>query len=233
MRDPDMTAGPDTAPWPRRIARAAALAGLAVIGVLAAAAPAADGRDGPAAVAVPDAYAAEPAPTLQARIAWCESCHGRHGQSPDPDVPMLAGQSAAYLRAQLAAFRTGARADLQMTAIARKLDDAADAALADHFASQARASNHFTPEPGRAAAGAALVERHGCAACHQPGFTGAGTVPRLAGQHPAYLLRQMQAWRAGRRSSPAVDMRAILTPLADDDLDAIAQHLGTLGAPAR
>lgn len=213
MRDPDVTARRRPAPVAVRAALAAALALLVVR---------------PAPLAAVD----EPAPSLPVRIAICESCHGRHGQSPDPDVPVLAGQSAAYLQRQLEAFRSGTRQDPAMSAIARTLDAASVDALARHFAAQPAAWNGFTADPARAAAGAALVERHGCAACHATDFAGGGAVPRLAGQHPAYLLRQMHAWREGRRSSPVADMRALLAPLSEEALEAIAEHFGRLGAPS-
>lgn len=217
MRDPDVTTTRRTA---RRTGHAVLAAALAAALALLVARPA------------PLAAADEPRPSLPVRIAICESCHGRHGQSPDPDVPVLAGQSAVYLQGQLEAFRSGARQDPAMSAIARTLDAASVDALARHFAAQPTAWNGFTADPARAAAGAALVERHGCAACHAADFAGGGAVPRLAGQQPAYLLRQMHAWREGRRSSPVADMRALLAPLSEDALEAIAEHLGRLGAPA-
>ena len=46
-----------------------------------------------------------------ARAAFCMTCHGRGGRSTASYVPKLAGQRAAYLRAQLYAFRDSKRPD--------------------------------------------------------------------------------------------------------------------------
>jgi cytochrome c553 len=64
----------------------------------------------------------------------CATCHGARGLSTAPDAPNLAGQPRIYLAAQLRAFRDGARKHEVMNVIARPLDDAAIAALAEYYA---------------------------------------------------------------------------------------------------
>ena len=65
----------------------------------------------------------------------CTQCHGLRllGQQ---QMPRLAGQHYEYLRAQLAAFRTGKRGDLDgnMTAAAQALSDKDIEVLADYIA---------------------------------------------------------------------------------------------------
>ena len=58
--------------------------------------------------------AAAPAPSAQARpppakAAICAACHGPGGNSPSPQYPMLAGQTARYLYLQLSDFQEGRR----------------------------------------------------------------------------------------------------------------------------
>ncbi len=54
----------------------------------------------------------------------CTSCHGADGISVSPAIPNLAGQKAAYIVKQLKAFKSGARTDMMMNAMAAQLSDA-------------------------------------------------------------------------------------------------------------
>lgn len=51
-------------------------------------------------------------------IAACMGCHGPSGHGIPPNFPRLAGQPAAYLEAQLLAYKSGARVDPVMNSIA-------------------------------------------------------------------------------------------------------------------
>ncbi len=74
-----------------------------------------------------------------------------------------------------------------------------------------------------------------CAACH--GEQGQGDpalgAPRLAGQQPDYLLRQLHAFKSGQRGydpqdSHGAQMRAVVTTLDEADLGRLAQHYAQL-----
>lgn len=69
----------------------------------------------------------------------CSSCHGPGARGVNASFPGLAGQHASYLKAQLEAFRSGARAtdpgDL-MGSVARKLTDEEMVAVSDWLAAQ-------------------------------------------------------------------------------------------------
>ena len=54
----------------------------------------------------------------------CAACHGGNGVSVAGNIPNLAGQKAAYLTAQLQAFKAGERKNEFMNAMASQLDDA-------------------------------------------------------------------------------------------------------------
>lgn len=66
----------------------------------------------------------------------CLQCHGPGGVGVGPAFPALAGQSSAYIAAQLHAFKDGSRPggplDL-MKAVAAKLSDADINAVSNHF----------------------------------------------------------------------------------------------------
>jgi cytochrome c553 len=66
-----------------------------------------------------------------------------------------------------------------------------------------------------------------CAGCH--GIDGYRTaypevyrVPRIAGQHRAYLVRALGAYRSGDRSHPS--MRAVASSLSDEDIADLAAY---------
>ena len=68
-----------------------------------------------------------------------------------------------------------------------------------------------------------------CQGCHgiegwRTAFPEVYKVPRIAGQHPAYLVKALQAYRSGERSHPT--MKAIAASLSDRDMADIAAYYG-------
>lgn len=59
----------------------------------------------------------------RAKALLCQACHGIDGLSKVPDAPNLAGQTAAYVAAQLQAFKSGARKNEAMSLVASTLSD--------------------------------------------------------------------------------------------------------------
>ena len=83
------------------------------------------------------------------------------------------------------------------------------------------------PAPGNAAAGKQKTAM--CIGCH--GIAGWRTaypevyhVPMIHGQHQAYIVKALQAYRSGERSHPS--MRAIAASLTDDDMANLAAYYG-------
>ena len=71
-----------------------------------------------------------------------------------------------------------------------------------------------------------LVTRR-CGECHGPNGQGSnGTFPKLAGQNPEYLLRQMFNFSSGARSSTV--MAPQLADLTGNDLVGLADHFSAL-----
>jgi cytochrome c553 len=68
-----------------------------------------------------------------------------------------------------------------------------------------------------------------CAGCHGPALMGTDTVPRLAGLHPVYIVRQLYLFKDGRRGGPgAQPMTKAVEQLDDDDIIELAAYLGSL-----
>ena len=64
----------------------------------------------------------------------CAACHGANGVSVAATIPNLAGQKQAYLAAQLQAFKSGARKNPLMNAIAAQISPADIANAAAYYA---------------------------------------------------------------------------------------------------
>ncbi len=80
---------------------------------------------------------------------------------------------------------------------------------------------------GNAAAG--KVKTFACQGCHGiPGvktaFPEVYSVPKLGGQHPAYIVSALKAYKAGQRSHTT--MQANASTLSDQDMADIAAYYG-------
>ena len=71
----------------------------------------------------------------KAKSGTCAACHGAAGVSAVPMYPNLAGQKEVYLAKQLKDFKSGARKDPVMGAMAMLLSDEDIANLAAFYAS--------------------------------------------------------------------------------------------------
>jgi cytochrome c553 len=164
----------------------------------------------------------------RAKAAVCAACHGPDGNSTNPAWPTLAGQTWRYTYLQLKDFKEGRRGDPQMTPFAANLsrDDMLD--LAAYFAAQKPAAPAFKPDPAKIERGRAKAAEALCTMCHLGGFKGQNEIPRVAGQHPEYIVKQMQDFKSGRRTNDAGNMSAVSKTLSDADIDALAQYLANL-----
>ncbi|HTR58951.1 MAG TPA: cytochrome c [Casimicrobiaceae bacterium] len=75
-----------------------------------------------------------------------------------------------------------------------------------------------------------------CAGCHGiPGWRTAYPevygVPKIGGQHPAYIVKALQEYKSGERSHPS--MKAIAASLSDKDMSDLAAYYGGSAAPGK
>lgn len=230
------------------------------------------------------------------RTFACAHCHLPDGTGR-PENAALAGLPADYIRAQVAAIRSGARdralrptepARLPMEQVADSAADVDVAAAAEYYSrlpmrrrvtiveservpktretrfvylldeaggdeplgarlievpnDTARHERHdpyveyrtYVP-PGSVARGRHLAETGGegatvaCGACHGEGLRGSALAPPLAGRSPSYQLRQLLAFRSGKRHSPAaMAMHPVVARLTVDNMVALAAYAATL-----
>ena len=154
----------------------------------------------------------------------CVACHGQTGVSTNPEWPNLAGQNTAYLADQIRAFRDGTRSNPAMAPFVSGLSEADIVDLATHFSGQ---------KPAAAANGdPTLVERGEnlsayCKACHgMQGRPATGVWPVIAGQHAAYLQKQLTAFKDGKRVNG--HMAAAISALGEAEFAALAAYYSQL-----
>ena len=160
---------------------------------------------------------------LQAKMAYCNTCHGPSGQGFrgfDP-IPRLAGQPVQYLKNQLNAFSARGRSSNIMYNVSHVLSPAMLTALTTSF-------NDLNPKPlggapkELAPEGKRIFEEGvpqanipPCASCHGPQAKGADDFPRLAGQLYDYIFNKLTNWSRERGQNPkAPDASAIMEPIA-------------------
>jgi cytochrome c553 len=167
----------------------------------------------------------------------CASCHGADGAGvTEGSTPRIAGQHYQVLIKQLADFRSGRRRDFRMEELANRHHLAGPRDIADvaaYVSGLESAGVRGIGDGTRATSGALLFGAR-CASCH--GADGRGDparfVPRLAGQHYSYLVRQMYDAVDGRRPT-LVDIHARrIEPLDYDQVRGIADYLSRIAPPA-
>jgi cytochrome c553 len=169
----------------------------------------------------------------------CQACHGVDGNSVNPIWPKLAGQHAEYLARQLAAFKSGARKDPTMSAMALPLSEADIADLSAYFASQVikvesvDATKVIDGEK-LFRGGNKAKQLPACMSCHGPSGAGnpAAGYPALGGQHSAYTTKALQDYRSGVRGGGkdvrGVMMQDIAAKLSDEEIAAVSGYIAGL-----
>ena len=163
-----------------------------------------------------------------AQAQVCAACHGADGNAADPQYPVLAGQSARYLYLQLEDFKEGRRKDPQMSPVAAALAPGDLQPLADYFAKQKQKPTGFKADAAKVAAGRKKADEVLCAMCHGGDFVGQNEIPHEAGQHYAYVRKQLLDFKAKRRTNDAGNMTSVAGTLSDDDIENLAQFIANL-----
>ena len=165
---------------------------------------------------------------VQSKAQVCVACHGPNGNSKDPQYPVLAGQNARYIYLQLQDFKEGRRKDAQMTPMAQPLTREDMLALADYYSKQKQTATAFKADAAKVAAGKKKSDEVLCPMCHLGQFVGQNEIPRVAGQHYAYVKKQLQDFKAKRRTNDAGNMTSVAATLSDDDIENLSQYIANL-----
>ena len=170
------------------------------------------------------------ADNIEEQAHFCAACHGENGVPLEQffPVPVIWGQNLGYLFFQLRDFKSGARKNDVMSPIVEALPREDLMALAQYFSKKPWPK---LQQPRPAGDVAALAQRANasvvCTSCHQDGFIGEGTQPRLAGQERRYLEKTMTEFQSGARgNNPGMtDLMKSLTP---QDISALAAWLAAM-----
>ena len=163
-----------------------------------------------------------------AKAATCAACHGPNGNSTQPLVPILAGQTSRYLYLQMRDYQEGRRSDPQMTPMVKDLTRDELRELADHFAAQKPAPQTFKVDAQKAKLGRAKSEETLCTMCHLGGFAGQNEIPRVAGQHYDYVVKQLRDFKDKKRTNDAGNMTSVSRTLNDTDIENLGHYLAGL-----
>ena len=198
------------------------LAPLLTLVVLALAAPAhAQGdRD------IAEVRRADPAVIKKAEP--CFECHGPNGNSENPLNPILAGQSWRYTYIQLKDFKEGRRSDPTKTRIVAELSRDDMITLGQFFAAQKPAPIKFKVDGAKVDEGRKISDAVLCPMCHGGGFVGQNEIPRVAGQHPEYVRKQLEDFKAKRRTNDAGNMTSVTHTLSDSDIENLSHYIANL-----
>ena len=179
------------------------------------------------------AFAAEDPEIARLATQVCASCHGPHGDSISAAFPRLSGQNAAYIEGQLKAFKDHTRGDpyaqAYMWGMASQLDEDTMKRLAAHYAAEKTKSGR-PGDAARMALGKRIYESGlpdagvpPCISCHGDNAQGKETIPRLAGQHPEYLVKQLAAFKSLQRGNAPV-MHVVTDKMTLDQMRAAAEY---------
>jgi cytochrome c553 len=166
----------------------------------------------------------------------CAICHGSSGGGvEDGSVPRIAGQHREVLIKQLVDYRHDKRWDIRMERYSDKhlLADAQAIADVTGYISQLDRRTPRGVGPGDLVKHGESVYADRCVSCHGRKAEGDAhdVVPRLAGQHYEYVLRQMYDAVDGRRPNFSSSHVRLLAKLERDDLVGVADYLSRLDWP--
>jgi len=167
--------------------------------------------------------------TAREKAKACFACHGPDGNSQNPDYPILAGQNWRYIYIELKDFKEGRRTDPHVAPMVADLSREDMIELGNFFAAQKQAPIKFTADPAKIDAGRKTSDAVLCPMCHLGGFVGSNEVPRVAGQYPQYISKQLHDFKAKRRTNDAGNMTSIAHTLSDADIENLAQYIANLG----
>ena len=165
---------------------------------------------------------------ISTKAQVCIACHGPNGNSQNPDYPILAGQSWRYLYIQLKDFKEARRTDALMSPIAASLSREEMIALGNYFAAQKPLAIAFKADGSRVAAGKKVADAVLCTMCHLGGFSGQNEIPRVAGQYPQYVKKQLADFKAKRRTNDAGNMTSVAGTLSEEDIENLSHYIANL-----
>lgn len=159
----------------------------------------------------------------------CLLCHKMaYAMAPMSTMPLLEAQPARYLYLQIKAYKEKRRPGDPMQTNTANLSDKDMRDIADYLSTQKPLRASYQLDPATIEAGKARAAELRCATCHPPTFYGTDEIPRLAGQTPGYLKKQLEAFGSGTRQHGTGQRSAPVIALEGQEMDGLAQFLASL-----
>ena len=168
------------------------------------------------------------AQTIEEKAQLCAACHGENGVPQEKTTPVIWGQHLGYLYLQLRDYKSGARKNDLMSAVAQTLERDDMMALAQYFSQkpwpELRQPSRAAGRRGESAAGQRVGRVHQL----PPGQLPGRRHPAAAGRPAQGLSRQtMLDFRTGKRGNNP-GMSDLMKAISEDDIAAIAEYLAGL-----
>jgi len=158
------------------------------------------------------------------QLKQCTVCHGENGATLQPTIPILSGQHFYYLYVQLKDFKSGLRKNEIMGPIASQLEKPQMKLLAKYFSEQEWPNLGYRADSAAEIRGETATGAGQCVQCHLGGYEGDSRIPRLAGQHPEYLLSTMTDFKYKKRLNSAAKS-SLFASYNEDDIKAMSEYL--------
>lgn len=178
--------------------------------------------------------------SLDAKILYCDTCHGLQAQGYRGYIPMprLAGLQPQYFESQLRAYIERRRTNPIMVNVAHVLSPSMISGLANYF--QSLNPPPIGGAPRRSIALGKAIYENGlpesnvpaCSVCHGSDAKGQNEIPRLAGQLHEYTVGQLTNWAKVRGQGTTVDTSGIMAPTAHNltkaQIEAVSAYVSYL-----
>ena len=190
-----------------------------------------------AAVAAPKADIAK---GKEVATTICAACHAADGNSGIAMYPKLAAQHTGYIYRQTLDIKEGKRTHgsaAVMKPMVMNLSEQDILNVSSFYSKQQPKPGEANPKQNDPVLGGkiyrgGLVDKKipACMSCHGPsgaGIPGGGTeivaYPRLGGQHMAYVVDQMKAYKTGQRKNAI--MEDIAKRMTEEELNSVANFI--------
>lgn len=163
----------------------------------------------------------------------CFLCHGEQGESTSEVFPRLAGQHAAYVAKQLAAFQNGQRKSSTMAPMVAKLTPDEMLALGRYY-EKMTLPREEAKDPLLAAMGRYIYHSGNkfsglpaCASCHGAAAEGSANLPRLATQFSGYVHNQLKSFNKRERTNDNAVMHSVADKMTELEMAAVAEYVSS------
>ncbi len=157
----------------------------------------------------------------------CVSCHGPD-ETVNNETPILAGQTWRYLYLQMKDFKEGQRTNQYMKPLMKDMSKKDMYNLAAYYSESKYKAKNEKGDEALIDQGRKVAENALCTMCHLGSFKGQNEVPRVAGQHYSYIVKQLVAFKNKERTNDAGTMTAYMSDATREDMEAVAAYVASL-----